>query len=193
RSSNRNWCKFPEFSRSDLIVSERMFFAKVNSAYETWLRTQCSVVEVDLKLKHKRMTQSPFLFLRATYFRWAGRIAKICPELNGSPQVASIGDSHVENYGTWRDGESRLVCVINYFDDAASMPYPYDVNRLTTSARLSTKKQVNNADAAAAILRGYVNGLKDPMPILLDQKATWMREKVAPSDEDREKFWRNLD
>src|SRR5262249_44935636 len=73
------------------------------------------------------------------------------------------------------------------------MPYPYDVIRLTTSARLSTKKQVNNADAAAAILRGYVNGLKDPMPILLDQKATWMREKVAPSDEDREKFWRNLD
>ena len=98
---------------------------------EEWLRNQCTVVEEDVKLKHDRMRNSPFLFLRATYFRWAGQIATICPELKAAPQVASIGDTDVENYGTWRDGEGRLVWGINDFDEAATMPFAYDLIRLS--------------------------------------------------------------
>src|SRR5262249_50269523 len=51
-----------------------MSFKADNRAYEKWLRTQCEVVERDLQYKHERMKESPFVFLRATFFRWAGQI-----------------------------------------------------------------------------------------------------------------------
>jgi len=43
------------------------------------------VVEADLAYKHKRMRKSAFVFLRATYFRWAKRIETICPEYSSPP------------------------------------------------------------------------------------------------------------
>jgi hypothetical protein len=99
-----------------------MSFQKINHAFEHWLRTQCAVVEVDLHCKHKKMRQSPFDFLRATFFRWSGRIEAICPEIKHAPGVLSVGDTHVENFGTWRDVEGRLVWGINDFDEAAIIP-----------------------------------------------------------------------
>ncbi|MEJ0078689.1 MAG: DUF2252 family protein [Alphaproteobacteria bacterium] len=55
------------------------------------------------------MAADPFQFLRATYWRWAETIFKICPDLKRAPHVLAVGDLHVENYGTWRDAEGRLV------------------------------------------------------------------------------------
>ena len=77
--------------------------------YEKWLATQCEVVNKDLAFKHERMRQSAFHFLRATYFRWAGIIESVCPDFAGAPKVLCVGDSHVENFGTWRDAEARHV------------------------------------------------------------------------------------
>ncbi len=58
-------------------------FAAVNGRYEEWLRKQCEVDEPDLAIKHEKMRESPFVFLRATYFRWAGtaRSAPRCPRV----------------------------------------------------------------------------------------------------------------
>jgi uncharacterized protein (DUF2252 family) len=78
-------------------------FKKENKAFENWLRRRCKVVEGDLAYKHKRM--SAFVFLRATYFRWAKRIETICPELKNAPRVLCVGDIHTENFGTWRDAQ----------------------------------------------------------------------------------------
>ena len=99
-----------------------MSFISDNEKYEAWLRNQCHVVEADLKKKHERMRESAFIFLRATYFRWARRIESICDKLAKTPPVLSIGDLHLENFGTWRDEEGRLVWGANDFDDAAVMP-----------------------------------------------------------------------
>ena len=60
-------------------------FKKENKAFENWLRSRCKVVEADLAYKHKRMRKSAFVFLRATYFRWAKRIETICPEYSSPP------------------------------------------------------------------------------------------------------------
>lgn len=60
-------------------------FKKENKAFENWLRRRCKVVEADLAYKHKRMRKSAFVFLRATYFRWAKRIETICPEYSSPP------------------------------------------------------------------------------------------------------------
>jgi uncharacterized protein (DUF2252 family) len=76
-------------------------------AYESWLGDQCNVVEKDLDYKHERMRKNPFAFLRATYYRWARRIEKICPELADAPSALCVGDIHLENFGTWRDADGR--------------------------------------------------------------------------------------
>lgn len=86
-----------------------MSFRTDNDAYEAWLATQCDVVKEDTDYKHHRMNKSAFTFLRATYFRWARKIGTWCPELMDAPQVLSVGDLHLENFGTWRDADGRLV------------------------------------------------------------------------------------
>src|SRR3954447_17341119 len=111
--------------------------------YEAWLRTQCHVVDDALDHKHDRMRKNAFVFLRATYYRWAGKIEAWCPELRDAPAVPAIGDTHTENFGTWRDSEGRLVWGVNDFDEAASMPYPLDLVRLATSAILAPRQQLS--------------------------------------------------
>jgi hypothetical protein len=167
-----------------------MSFRADNSAFEKWLRTQCSVVDADLHYKHDRMKKNAFVFLRATFFRWAKRIETLCPELKDAPSVLSVGDTHTENFGTWRDAEGRLVWGINDFDEAAVIPYPFDLVRLAASIRLAPGIEIKNRDAAAAILEGYQAGLTAPRPTLLDEQETWMRPYVACTDLDRHKFWK---
>ena len=156
------------------------------------MRKQCCVVEADLKRKHKRMRENAFVFLRSTFFRWASIIEAICPDLKAAPRVLSIGDTHLENFGTWRDVEGRLVWGVNDFDEAAVTPYPFDLVRLATSARLAPGIPLRNREVASAILEGYASGLATPRPILLDEQETWMRPYVACSDDDRSNFWKEV-
>ena len=157
--------------------------------YEAWLRTQCDVVEEDLKYKRQLMKENPFVFLRATAFRWARRIGRVCPELAGAPAVLSVVDLHMENFGTWRDAEGRLIWGVNDFDEAAEAPYVFDLVRLAASARLVPGLRIARPAIAAAILDGYRRGLEAPRPTLLDEQETWMRPLVACSDRQRAKFW----
>ena len=48
--------------------------------------------------------------------------------------MLAVGDIHIENFGTWRDNDGRLIWGVNDFDEAAEMPYALDLVRLTTSA-----------------------------------------------------------
>src|SRR5262245_20684828 len=115
-----------------------------NKEYDRWLRTQLDgdIVESDLRAKWDKMSDGPFPFLRATYWRWAQTILDICPDLAAAPPVLAVGDIHLENFGTWRDNDGRLVWGVNDFDEAAEMPYPLDLVRLATSAMLARPSQV---------------------------------------------------
>lgn len=124
-------------------------------AYESWLGTQCKVVEKDLDHKHERMRKNPFAFSRATYYRWARHIEKICPELTDAPSALCVGDIHLKNFGTWRDADGRWVWGVNDFDEAAVMPYAFDLVPLTTSVELAPDMKIASRDAADAILEGY--------------------------------------
>ena len=163
------------------------------ASYERWLRKQCDVVEADLKTKHERMRKSPFEFLRATYFRWAKTIEATCPELADAPRSLCVGDIHVENFGTWRDGRARLVWGVNDFDEAAPMSYAYDLVRLLTSARLAPTLAVNRREAAAALAEGYRKGLEQPRPMLLDEHEHWLRRLVGGAANASQKFWKEVD
>jgi hypothetical protein len=169
-----------------------MSFRKDNAAYEAWLAKQCKVVKKEIKYKHHRMKESAFIFLRATYFRWARQIGKWCPELMDAPKVLSVGDLHLENFGTWRDADGRLVWGVNDFDEAAIMPYPLDLVRLAASIRLAPGLAVSNQAVAEALLRGYRAGLKQPQPALLDEGETWLRPYAAPTEEKSKQFWKEV-
>ncbi len=169
-----------------------MTFLDDNTAYETWLHTQCDVDEPGLVRKHGKMDSHPFPFLRATFFRWAKQAEAICPELTGAPTVLSVGDTHLENFGTWRDAEARWVWGFNDFDEAAVMPWPLDLVRLAASARVMPGKAIGGREAAEAVIDGYRRGLSAPRPTLLDEQETWMRRFVACTDDDRRDFWREI-
>src|SRR5436189_949147 len=150
-----------------------MSFVKDTEKYERWLRKQCRVVEVDLEKKHERMRESAFVFLRATFFRWAKRVEGICTDLAKTPPVLSVGDLHVENFGTWRDAEGRLIWGVNDFDEAAVMPYTNDLVRLATSALLAIeegKLALKGKAACDAIPEGYESCLEPPgNPFVLEE------------------------
>src|SRR5436190_580930 len=75
------------------------------AGYEAWMRKQLGedLVARDLKRKHDRMREHPFLFLRATCWRWAETAPILCPDLMDAPLAASVGDAHAGNFGLWRD------------------------------------------------------------------------------------------
>src|ERR1700753_828901 len=109
--------------------------------YEAWLGEQQrgDINREDIAEKHKKMAHDAFQFLRGTYWRWGETICNpdVCPDLQKAPPVLAVGDIHIENFGTWRDVEGRLVWGVNDFDEAAVMPYVHDIVRLAVSAVLA--------------------------------------------------------
>jgi hypothetical protein len=170
--------------------------AESTAQYEDWLRTQLAgdVVKEDLERKHEKMRDSVFAFLRATYWRWAETVLEICPELANTPGVLAVGDIHLENFGTWRDIDGRLIWGVNDFDEAAEMPYALDLLRLATSGVIAGKAASVDANrVCASLLQGYRQGLVAPQPVVLDRDFEWLRELVEVSNKARAKFWKKLD
>jgi Uncharacterized protein conserved in bacteria (DUF2252) len=166
------------------------------NAYENWLRAELGgeIVEKDLDRKHEKMRDNPFAFLRATYWRWAETVLEICPDLVEATRVLAVGDIHLENYGTWRDVDGRLVWGVNDFDEAAEMPFALDLVRLATSALVADKLQnVSLEDICVAILKGYRGGLTKPQPLVLDRDWAWLRTLVVVSEKERAKFWKKIE
>jgi hypothetical protein len=152
------------------------------------------VVRSDLAEKWRKMSAGPFPFLRATYWRWAETIFDVCPKLKKAPKVLAIGDIHLENFGTWRDDEGRVVWGVNDFDEAAEMPYVLDLVRLATSAILARPSRAfRSSDLCAAILKGYAHGLKAPSPTILDEGGAWLRTLLIVPEAERLRFWQKVD
>ena len=173
-----------------------MDIKKATTAYETWLAGKIPLIDADLRLKHQRMAQSPFPFLRATFYRWVQSWPQVCPELATAPAVLGIGDLHVENFGTWRDGEGRLIWGMNDFDEAALIPYTNDLVRLAVSAKLAISENhlcYDPADACDAILAGYREGLgKGGAPFVLAEQHGWLRNLATSELRDPAVYWQKF-
>jgi Uncharacterized protein conserved in bacteria (DUF2252) len=172
-----------------------MNIIKSTHAFETWLKEQLKdeFVRKDLDKKHAKMCEDPFPFLRATYYRWAETILTECPELAQAPSVVAVGDIHLENFGTWRDDEGRLIWGVNDFDEAAEMPYALDLVRLGVSAVLGCPHIRSTRSICDNILTGYRRGLRDPHPIVLDEQYAWLRKLTVASNKERADFWREME
>jgi len=77
-----------------------MDIVSATRSYEQWLARQLPIVPQDLKRKHERMAESSFVFLRGTFYRWAQLWPHVCAGLADAPAFPSIGDLHIENFGT---------------------------------------------------------------------------------------------
>jgi len=164
--------------------------------YEAWLASQVRVVRVDLQAKHKLMTDDGFSFLRATFYRWAQLFSALCSKLARAPKVLGVGDLHVENYGTWRDAEGRLVWGIKDFDEACPLAYTNDLVRLAASAWLAIEADapaLGCGTACRMTLEGYVAGLEGGgRPVVLSESNRWLRDAVTSRLRDPTKFWQKL-
>jgi hypothetical protein len=110
-------------------------FSEATEQYREWLATKLVISNQAWKNRLKVVAkQAPFAFLRATFYRWSQWWPVVCDELTDAPYVLGVGDLHLENYGTWRDKEGRLVWGVNDVDECCCLPYTNDLVRLATSA-----------------------------------------------------------
>ena len=93
-----------------------MNVVKSTGAYERWLSKFVRPIAADLKVKHESMRSDVFTFFRATFYLWAQLWPQLPSPIAKAPRLLGVGDAHVENFGTWRDREGRLVWGVNDFD-----------------------------------------------------------------------------
>lgn len=164
-------------------------------AYERWLGGCVPLRRPDLHLKHELMATDVFSFLRATFYRWAAQWPEVCSELDG-PKVLAVGDLHVENFGTWRDAEGRLIWGVNDFDETVTLPYTQDLVRLGTSAVLAAQEAqllLSARRACTAILAGYTESLSEGGgAAVLAERYRWLRDLAIARLKDQRPFWRRM-
>lgn len=165
--------------------------------YDRWLQQRLAViVKGDLKVKHQRMAADPFSFLRATFYRWAEVWPELCADLKSAPRVLAVGDLHIENFGTWRDGEGRLIWGINDFDEAATLPYTNDLVRLCASALLAIGEASLATPARRAcesVLEGYTESLRSGgLPVVLAERNRWLRDLAMARLKEQRTYWDKL-
>ena len=170
-----------------------MNIVKATRQFEEWLAQRTTIVKKDLRFKHSNMQEAVFPFFRATYYRWAQMWTKVCPELAKAPQVLAVGDLHIENFGTWRDLEGRLIWGVNDFDEAHPLAYTNDLVRLAVSAHLASQAKhlpLEQKDICDAILDGYRDGLQDHgRPFVLEEKHPYLRQIATTELRDPVHFW----
>jgi len=174
-----------------------MNFIKATRNYEKWLACHLRLVPGDLDLKHRYMTESFFAFFRGTFYRWAELWPEVCAAMADAPEVIAVGDLHVENFGTWRDLEGRLIWGVNDFDVAFPMAHTNDLTRLLASVQIACLDghlKIEAKAAAEILLDGYRKGMQaGGKPFVLAEEQTPLREMARDRLRDPEKFWRHLE
>ncbi|HEY4186562.1 MAG TPA: DUF2252 family protein [Polyangia bacterium] len=165
--------------------------------YESWLANYMALTADDLTRKHQLMATAPFTFFRATYFRWSAQWPTLSrPEDQSAFPVLGVGDLHIENFGTWRDLEGRLIWGINDFDEATRLPFSQDLVRLAASAHLAigaAHLTLRRRVATTAILDGYTEGLAaGGRPFVLEENHEWLRAIVTSRLRNPIAFWNKL-
>lgn len=173
-----------------------MDIAAATKSYEKWLAARTRMVASDLRLKHQFMAAAVFPFLRATFYRWLQVWPEICLKVAEAPRVLAVGDLHVENFGTWRDLEGRLIWGINDFDEVSHMPYTIDLVRLATSGLLAADAE-HLALKPRIIAERIEEGYRDTIAagghaFVLSERPGWLRRVALHFIVEGPFFWEKL-
>ena len=140
RSAHREWQ--PQNNRPDPIT----FIEKSNQQRLPDL----------IPIRHWRMMQSPFAFLRASAIIMA---ADLATTPTTGIQVQACGDCHLLNFGGFATPERNLIFDLNDFDETLLAPWEWDVKRLVTSLILAGRElrlsHQDGKDAALAAAQAY--------------------------------------
>jgi hypothetical protein len=175
-----------------------MDILKATGQFEAWLRGRIPVVEADLAFKHEQMRADAFLYFRATYYRWAQLWPKRCPELARTTRVLAVGDLHIENFGTWRDAEGRLVWGVNDFDEAHPLGFANDLARVAVSALLALRAdpdlKLRPGDVFEQLLAGYREGVSaGGEPLVLMERHGELRRMATQELRQPAEFWKRME
>jgi hypothetical protein len=173
-----------------------MNIVKSTAAFEQWLGKLTQLLPDDLHSKHEQMADRPFAFLRATFYRWMQRWPQEGKRWADAPIAPSVGDLHVENFGTWRDAEGRLAWGVNDFDEAYDLPFTTDLVRLATSAALaagSDRLGMSIGELCDAILDGYAVGVAEPSPFVLAERHSWLATLAAEELRNPARYWAKME
>jgi len=169
---------------------------RATADFEKWASRHVNLIPTDVKLKHRDMALSAFPFFRATFYRWAQWWPILCPELARAPEVLAVGDLHVENFGTWRDLEGRLIWGVNDFDEAWPTSYAGDLVRLLASAYLAIEERhlsLTRKEAREAMEQGYRDAIaKGGGPFILAERHRWLRLLAQNKLRDPVVFWQHI-
>jgi Uncharacterized protein conserved in bacteria (DUF2252) len=176
--------------------NEEVDILGATSSYEAWMRSCTKVLASDLQSKHKQMKDSPFGFLRGTFYRWAQLWPSVCADLCKAPKVLAVGDLHVNSFGTWRDAEGRLCWGVDDFDEAYPLPYTNDLVRLAASLKIvidAEEISIKFRRGCNAILDGYLHSLRQGgHPIVLAERERKLGKLGGDSFKPPSNFWEKL-
>lgn len=106
-----------------------------------------------VKLKHKLMAQSPFVFFR-------GAAPVMAADLSLIPNTGIVaqlcGDAHVRNLGAFAAPDGRLVFDINDFDETIRGPFEWDLKRMAASIVLAGRESQHKESSARGAAEEFV-------------------------------------
>ena len=175
-----------------------MEIVEATRSFEAWLKAQITIVRPDLDYKHQQMRADPFLFFRATYYRWSQLWPEYCRKLARAEETYVVGDLHIENFGTWRDAEGRLVWGVNDFDEAHPMAFPNDLVRLAVSAFLAAEASAHFHLTPEEICQQLTDGYRDQgeaggEAFVLMEKHPELRHMAVQDLRQPAPFWERLE
>jgi uncharacterized protein (DUF2252 family) len=145
------------------------------------------------------MRESAFVFLRGTFYRWMQVWPERCAALDDAPRVLGVGDLHLENFGTWRDADDRLIWGVNDVDEACRVPYTLDLVRLAVSAVLAIREghlAITAPSACETILDGYQSSIDaGGEAFVIEERHAWLRDAALTRARDPERtahYWTKL-
>jgi uncharacterized protein (DUF2252 family) len=164
--------------------------------YEAWMRNCGRVVESELLHKHARMRRDCFEFFGGTYYRWAQLWPQFCSGSRRAPIVLSVGDLHIDSYGTWRDAEGRMCWGVDDFDESWPLPYTNDLTRLAASVKVARKEgilSIRTKRACEILLKAYERTLSEGgCPIVLAEEEAQLEKLGIRFLKPPRSFWRKL-
>jgi uncharacterized protein (DUF2252 family) len=110
-----------------------------------------------IPLRHQRMTETPFTFLRGAATVMAHDIAR-------GPDTGMVGhicgDAHASNFGFYASPERRLVMDVNDFDETIVGPWEWDLKRLVASIAVAARSSGVTGDASRRAARDCAAGYR---------------------------------
>ena len=107
--------------------------------------------------------------------------------------MLSVGDLHLENFGTWRDADGRLVWGVNDFDEAAVMPYVLDLVRLVTSIQLAPSGDTTRGTPPTPCSGVTARASKTRSRRCFSKAKPGCGSYAEPAKGKPEKFWSDVD